>query len=256
MATRGSINGSFLLVFTISRPTRSECLSEPLQKPSCYLLLSSPARWHLHIYYRQMKETLIQLLCRPGLPNENRGLPVLQKNSKHTRTWTGSQESGPHFVLNIATRTEFATPAFFSFQLQEFLNVKIIPSGFGQENEKGILAPQPLTKCNDDNKAATVAGKMKDSYSFFHLILPKWVQRTMGLGKGIEHKSHEDCLGEVGEKRKLKGDLISLFNHPKGDCSELGVSLFSHVTSDRMRRNRLKLYQVEKFLHRKISFPF
>lgn len=90
----------------------------------------------------------------------------VQKN-KHTRTCAGSQESGPHLVLNIATITEFATSAFLLFQLQEFLQVKTITSSFGQENEEGISAPQPLTKCKVDNMAAIVAGKMKDSYGFF-----------------------------------------------------------------------------------------
>lgn len=140
------------------------------------------------------------------------GCQGLKKKTKHTRTWTSSQESGPHFVLNIATITEFATPAFLSFQLQEFLKTKTIPSSFGKEKKEGISVPQPLTKCNDDNMAAIVTGKMEDSYSFFHLILPKRVQRRIvGLEKDVDHKSHEDHLGEVGEKRTLKEDL-ALYN--------------------------------------------
>lgn len=74
--------------------------------------------------------------------------------------------------------------------------------------------------------------------------------KTMKLVKSLEKNSYKEqprvlWLFSV-KKRRLWGDLITLFNYQKGGCREVGIGLFLKVRTDKTRGNYIKLYQ-ERF---------
>lgn len=102
-----------------------------------------------------------------------------------------------------------------------------------------------LSLCTQHHTSSTVFGWAHRYKKSTELL--RRVQRATKLVKGWENKTWGQQLREPGlfsvEKRRLRGDVITLCNYLKGGCSKEGVSLFSQVTGDRTWGDRIKFCQ-------------
>lgn len=59
----------------------------------------------------------------------------------------------------------------------------------------------------------------------------------------VDSKSYEEWLRDMGlfnlKKRRLRGDLVTVYNYLKGGCSQVADGLFYQATSNSMRGNGL-----------------
>ncbi|KAJ7413863.1 hypothetical protein WISP_87917 [Willisornis vidua] len=78
-------------------------------------------------------------------------------------------------------------------------------------------------------------------------VLERVQRRVTRLVKGLENKSYKERLKDLVffslQKRRLRGDLITLYSYLKEYCSQVGIGPFTQATNNRTRGHGLNLCQ-------------
>ena len=78
-------------------------------------------------------------------------------------------------------------------------------------------------------------------------LLESVQRRATEMVKGLEGKTYEGRLRSLGlfclEKRRLRGDLVAVYNFLARGSGRVGADLLSVITSDRTHKNSVKLRQ-------------
>ena len=115
-----------------------------------------------------------------------------------------------------------------------------IPARIRNSVARKVITPLYSALVKPQLKCCVQFWYKKDTEALEHI--QRWATK---LERNLEHKSYGEQLRELGlfslEKRRLRGELVTLYNCLKGDRGKMEVGLLSQVIL--IRWNGLNLYQ-------------